>query len=169
VKTLGQISIDISTNKSISSSNKIDGEFRFFSCSCEESSHNEGYYEGNYIIHGSRGSTIKDSIFITNNEKFAIGTSMFITKINEIYNYRYIYYYLKINRKIFDKYINGSAIPMITKDDYYNSIKIPIPSLEVQNKIVEYLDNKNKIINDLKKEIDENQKEMSEFMKNSLV
>ena len=169
IKKLGHISIDISTNKNISSSNRIDGEFRFFTCSCKESCHKEGYYEGNYIIHGSIGSTIKDSIFITNNEKFSIGTSMFITKINENNNYKYIYYYLKINKKIFNNIINGSAIPMINKEDYYNSIKIPIPSLEVQNKIVEYLDNKNKIIKDLEKEIDDIKNEAEEFMKNSLL
>jgi len=168
IKTLGEISTDILTNKNISSSNRIDGKYRYFSCSCQESSHNEGYYEGSYIIHGSRGSTIKDSIFITNNEKFAISTSIFITKINEIYNYRYVYYYLKINMKIFDKYINGSAIPMITKYDYYNSIKIPIPLLEKQNEIVEYLDYNNEVINNLEKEIEFNKKKTDEFFKQIL-
>ena len=48
-------------------------------------------------------------------------------------------------------------------------MKIPIPSLEVQNKIVEYLDNKNKIIKDLEKEIDDIKNEAEVFMKNSLL
>ena len=78
---------------------------------------------------------------MTNNEKFAIGTSMFISEVknkNECVS-KYIYYYLKLNQSIFSKYINGTAIPMISKSNYYD-IKIPIPSLERQQEIVKYLD-----------------------------
>jgi restriction endonuclease S subunit len=143
LKTLGEVCEDIITSKNIPSSDRVDGTFRFFTCSREESTHNEFHYDGTFIIHGSRGSTIKESIFITNNEKFAIGTSMFISKIkneneNEIV-LKYIYYYLRLNQFIFNEYINGSAIPMISKTNYYD-IKIPIPSLEQQKEIVEYLD-----------------------------
>lgn len=141
IKTLGEICEDISISKNISSSDRVDGIFRFFTCSREETSHNEYQYEGTFIIHGSRGSTIKESIFMTNNEKFAIGTSMFISKVknnNECLT-KYIYYYLKLNQLIFNKYITGTAIPMINKINYYD-IKIPIPSIEYQKEIVEYLD-----------------------------
>ena len=78
---------------------------------------------------------------MTNNEKFAIGTSMFISEVknkNECVS-KYIYYYLRLNKSIFNKYINGTAIPMISKSNYYD-IKIPIPSLERQQEIVKYLD-----------------------------
>jgi type I restriction enzyme S subunit len=141
IKTLGDVCQDISTNKNIPSSNRTEGIFRFFTCSRDETTHNEYHYEGTYIIHGSRGSTIKESIFMTNNEKFAIGTSMFISEIKnkEECISKYIYYYLRLNQSIFNKYINGTAIPMISKLNYYD-IKIPIPSIEIQNKIVEYLD-----------------------------
>lgn len=141
VKTLGEVCKDISTSKNIPSSDRIDGIFRFFTCSREETTHNEHHYDGTFIIHGSRGSTIKESIFMTNNEKFAIGTSMFISEVknrNECVS-KYIYYYLRLNKSIFNKYINGTAIPMISKSNYYD-IKIPIPSLERQKEIVKYLD-----------------------------
>jgi type I restriction enzyme M protein len=141
VKTLGEICKDISTSKNIPSSERVNGNFRFFTCSREESTHNEYHYDGTFIIHGSRGSTIKESIFMTNNEKFAIGTSMFISEVknkNECIS-KYIYYYLRLNQSIFSKYINGPAIPMISKSNYYD-IKIPIPSLERQLEIVKYLD-----------------------------
>jgi len=141
VKTLGEVCKDISTSKNIPSSDRVDGTFRFFTCSREETTHNEYHYDGTFIIHGSRGSTIKESIFMTNNEKFAIGTSMFISEIknkNECIS-KYIYYYLRINQSIFSKYINGTAIPMISKSNYYD-IKIPIPSIERQQEIVTYLD-----------------------------
>jgi type I restriction-modification system DNA methylase subunit/restriction endonuclease S subunit len=141
VKTLGEVCKDISTSKNIPSSDRIDGIFRFFTCSREETTHNEHHYDGTFIIHGSRGSTIKESIFITNNEKFAIGTSMFISEVknkNEC-DSKYIYYYLRLNKSMFNKYINGTAIPMISKSNYYD-IKIPIPSFERQQEIVKYLD-----------------------------
>ena len=140
MKTLGEVCNDISTNKNIASSERIDGTFRFFTCSREESTHNEYHYDGTFIVHGSRG-TIKESIFITDNEKFAIGTSMFISQVkdnNECLP-KYIYYYLKLNPSIFDKYINGPVIPMISKSSYYD-VKIPIPPLERQQEIVKYLD-----------------------------
>lgn len=141
VKTLGEVCKDISTNKNIPSSERNDGDYRFFTCSREYTSHEEYHYEGTYIIHGSRGSTITESVFMTENEKFAIGTSMFISEVinkKEVLT-KYVYYYLKFNTIVIDKYINGTAIPMISKANYYN-IKIPIPPLDRQQEIVKYLD-----------------------------
>ena len=141
VKTLGEVCKDISTSKNIPSSDRVDGTFRFFTCSREETMHNEYHYDGTFIIHGSRGSTIKESVFMTNDEKFAIGTSMFISEVKNKKECvsKYIYYYLRLNQSIFSKYINGTAIPMISKSNYYD-IKIPIPSLKRQQQIVKYLD-----------------------------
>ena len=140
VKTLGEIFDDISTKKNIPSSKRINGKYRFFTCSNKYSTHNEYYYEGSYLIHGSRG-TIKGSVFHTNNEKFSIGTSMFISEMKKDTNceLKYIYYHLKYKSNILDKYINGTAIPMINKNNFYN-IKIPIPPLELQKDIVEKID-----------------------------
>jgi restriction endonuclease S subunit/type I restriction-modification system DNA methylase subunit len=151
VKTIGEVCKDISTSKNIPSSDRVDGTFRFFTCSREETTHNEYHYDGTFIIHGSRGSTIKESVFMTNNEKFAIGTSMFISEVknkNECIS-KYIYYYLRLNQLIFSKYINGSAIPMISKSNYYD-IKIPIPSLERQQEIVDECEQITKSIDTIK-------------------
>jgi restriction endonuclease S subunit len=75
------------------------------------------------------------------NEKFAIGTSMFISKVidESVVLTKYVFYYLKLNPDVFKKYITGTAIPMINKANYY-SICIPIPSLEKQQEIVDQLD-----------------------------
>lgn len=165
VKTLGEVCKDISTSKNIASSKRVDGLYRFFTCSREETTHNEYHYDGTFIIHGSRGSTIKESIFMTNKEKFAIGTSMFISEVknnNECLT-KYIYYYLKLNQYILDKYINGSAIPMINKSNYYD-IKIPIPSLERQQEIVEYCEYNDTLITQLEKEIENNKKIANQFL-----
>jgi type I restriction enzyme M protein len=118
---LGDILKDISTNKNIPSSERKDGDYRFFTCSRESSTHNQFYYDGTYIIQGSRGSTINESIYITENEKFAIGTSMFISEIidTEKVNIKYIYYSLKLNTSNLNKFIHTTAIPMISKTNYY--------------------------------------------------
>ena len=132
-KKLGDLCNDTSTGKNIPSSERVDGEFKFFTCSRDYSTHNEFHYDGTYIVHGSRGSTIDESIFLTENEKFAIGTSMFLSKVkdeNELLS-RFLYYYLKFNRQIVNTHVNTTAIPMITKTKYY-TIEIPIPPLPIQ-------------------------------------
>jgi restriction endonuclease S subunit len=138
---LSDICDDISTNKNIPSSERIDGEFRFFTCSRDYSTHNKSHYEGTYLIHGSRGSTISESVFATYNEKFAIGTSMFVSEVkdkNRVYT-KYVYYYLKFNKNMIDNLVNSTAIPMISKTSYY-TIDILLPPLTIQQEIVESLD-----------------------------
>lgn len=159
---------DESTSNNIPSSERVDGEFRFFTCSRDYSTHNKGYYTGEYLIHGSRGSTINESIFITSKtESFAIGTSMFMSKSadNDKINLKYLYYYLKFNKELIDKKINTSAIPMISKSVYYD-IYVPVPSLEIQKSIVERLDKLQEQINCLEQIeslADENAKFILEF------
>lgn len=137
---LSDVCNDMSTNKNIPSSERKDGEFRFFTCSRDYSTHNESHYEGSYLIHGSRGSTISESVFITLDEKFAIGTSMFMSQVKDVrkVDLQYLYYYLKCNKEIVDTRVNSSAIPMISKSVYY-TIEITVPPIEFQKTIVLYL------------------------------
>jgi type I restriction enzyme M protein len=141
VKTLGEICKDVSSRKSIASSQRVSGDYKFFTCSPDVKTHNAFFYEGSYIIQGGCG-TILGSTHVTGvNEKFAIGTSMFISKVidESVVLTKYVFYYLKLNPDVFKKYITGTAIPMINKANYY-SICIPIPSLEKQQEIVDQLD-----------------------------
>ena len=140
-KKLKEILKDIPTTKTISSNDRKNGLYRFFSCSKDESTHNTFDYDGSYLVHGSRGSTIDESIFFTQNEKFSICTSVFLSEIINLnlYNLKYIYYYLKNNTEKINKLITTTAIPMISKTTYYD-IEIPIPPLSSQEQIVEALD-----------------------------
>ena len=140
-KKLKEILKDIPTTKTISSNDRKNGLYRFFSCSKDESTHNTFDYDGSYLVHGSRGSTIDESIFFTQNEKFSICTSVFLSEIINLnlYNLKYIYYYLKNNTEKINKLITTTAIPMISKTTYYD-IEIPIPPLSNQEQIVEALD-----------------------------
>jgi restriction endonuclease S subunit len=137
---LSDICNDVSTSKNIPSSERKDGEFRFFTCSRDYSTHNESHYNGTYLIHGSRGSTISESVFATDNEKFAIGTSMFLSEVKDKgkVELQYLYYYFKCNREIVDTRVNSSAIPMISKTVYY-TIEVVLPPIEFQRQLLERL------------------------------
>ena len=91
---------------------------------------------------------------------------MFISKIKD--NSKcldlYLYYYLKINKSIFDNYITGMAIPMINKNNYYN-VKIPIPSLEKQEEIIKDIQELDLLINDKKKILEKTKFEKEIFLK----
>jgi type I restriction-modification system DNA methylase subunit len=141
VKTLGEICKDVSSTKSIASSQRVSGDYKFFTCSPEVKTHNEFFHEGSYIIQGGRGTIIGSTHVTKVNEKFAIGTSMMMSKVidgNGVLT-KYVFYYLKLNPELFKKHITGTAIPMISKANYYN-ICIPIPPLEKQQEIVDRLD-----------------------------
>lgn len=152
---LGNLVNDISTTKTIPNKEIKEGIYDYYSCSRNSFKNDQYHYEGEYLIHGSRGSTISESVFYING-KFSLGTSVFLSSPKENYNIKYIYYYLKINHvKIFNSIITGGSIPMISKKTYYD-ILIPTPKIEIQTKCVEQL-------NDLS-----NQKEMINSMKDGI-
>jgi len=102
----------------------------------------------------------KDNIISSEYWLFCINNSIVLNK--------YISY-------IFESYIlsklehisDGVGIPRINKEKFYN-IQIPVPSLEIQNQIVEYCDKNNYIINLLEKEIENNKKLGSDYIKSIL-
>jgi type I restriction-modification system DNA methylase subunit len=115
------------------------------------------------ILNGCYGfvtEDTKDNIISSEYWLFCINNSIVLNK--------YISY-------IFESYIlselehisDGVGIPRINKEKFYN-IQIPIPSLEIQNQIVEYCDKNNDIINLLEKEIENNKKLGSDYIKSIL-
>jgi type I restriction-modification system DNA methylase subunit len=141
VKTLGEICQDVKTSKSIPSSKRVSGNFKFFTCSPDVESHDTSFYEGSFIIQGSRGTIVGSTHYTDKNEKFAVGTSMFLSKVidENVVLTKYVFYYLKFTPAVLRQHINGTAIPMINKENYYH-IQIPLPPLAQQKEIVERLD-----------------------------
>lgn len=141
-KKLADVLIDVNSSKMIPTGERVNGEYDYYSCSRNKLSSQIYHYEGEYLIQGSRG-TICESIFISNG-KFTVGTSVFIAKPNNsLVLIKYVYNFLKNNSYLYD--ISGASIPMISKKSFYN-IQIPIPSLEVQQSIVEFCENMQKKI-----------------------
>jgi type I restriction enzyme S subunit len=84
-------------------------------------------------------------------------------KYKNIVYIKYIYYYLLNNKEYIEKtYEKGCANKSLDVGNF-NLMKIPIPSLEKQKEIVEYLDFNNNLINNFNKEIENNKKQGETF------
>lgn len=85
---------------------------------------------------------------------------------NENINLRYVYHYLVYNKGHFQNIANNMQMPQISSNDT-EKYKIPVPSLEIQSRIVQVLDNFDKVCNDLNiglpKEIELRQKQYEYF------
>ncbi|EID24941.1 type I restriction modification DNA specificity domain protein [Streptococcus oralis SK1074] len=85
---------------------------------------------------------------------------------NENINLRYIYHYLVHNKEHFQNIANNMQMPQISSNDT-EKFKIPVPSLEIQSRIVQVLDNFDMVCHDLNiglpKEIDLRQKQYEYF------
>jgi type I restriction-modification system DNA methylase subunit len=84
-------------------------------------------------------------------------------EFNDKINIKYIYYYL-LDKKTYieDKYQKGLANKSLNVEKF-KLMKIPIPSIEKQEEIIEYCDNNLEIINNLKKTIENNKIMMKEL------
>jgi type I restriction enzyme S subunit len=109
------------------------GLYNFYSSSSKIKKCNINDYIDECIIIGTGG---KANIHIDNN--FSCSADNYIIKSIEQLN-KYIYYYLKLNIYLLEDGFNGAVIKHLSKE-YLKLIKIPIPSLEIQTQIVEYLD-----------------------------
>ena len=76
------------------------------------------------------------------------GNLLAISKDTSKVNLKFIFYYLQSNLKIIEKMFRGAGIKHPEMSSIL-SIKIPVPSLEVQNKIVEVLDSFSSLVRNL--------------------
>jgi restriction endonuclease S subunit len=122
---------------------------------------------------GSQKNIVGDNVglgknyYVTGKTACRSNVYALILKIDNV-SIKYLHYYLNLNRiKINNKAKFTTNLGVISKTDLSN-MKIPIPSLEVQNKIVENLDYNNEIIRNLEKEIELNKMKAEEFFKQIL-
>jgi hypothetical protein len=76
-----------------------------------------------------------------NSKAFITNHGIYIDKINDKILKDYIYYYLKSNQNELYKLQSGAGQPGIKKEQL-EEIKIPIPSLEVQERFIKFCENK---------------------------
>jgi type I restriction enzyme S subunit len=131
---LGDVCEFLPKSKHQASYGKKDGLYPFYTSSqfcnkfCDEYDYNDIC-----LIIGTGGCAN-----IKYNSKFSCSADNLVLKINEAYLSKYIYYYLLFNIIQLDKLFSGSGIKHISKEKLKN-LKIPLPSLEVQQQIVDEL------------------------------
>jgi len=135
MKTLGEVCKFLPKSKRQASYGEKQGQYPFYTSSQTCSKYCDEYdYEDECLIIGTGGNAnIKYS------SKFSCSTDNFVIKINQGQLVKYIYYYLLINIEILQRGFVGVGLQHISKE-YSSNIKIPIPSLERQQEIVNYLD-----------------------------
>ena len=89
-------------------------------------------------------------------------------KNKSLFNIKYCYYYLGENLEMMSQLYTGVAIKNISKTSIKN-IKIPIPSLEIQNRIVAKYEETEIHNRQLEKKIQNNKIEASLFLTNNLI
>ena len=161
VKTLGEV-CNFKNGKGIKKDTLIEGEYPVIGGGQKPMGfHKEYNADENTILCSSSGAYAG---FISKYDKKVWASDCFsiIPKNNSINN-TYLYYLLKtIQDKIY-KLQTGTAQPHIYSKVLQN-IKIPIPSLERQQEIVEYCENNDTLIKQLEKEIENNKKQAQQFI-----
>ena len=78
---------------------------------------------------------------------FVSSNNIIIQSFDEkILSYKYLYYFLDNIKESF--YVESASYPKFDKN-IFDQTKIPIPPMEIQNKIVEILDKFNSLINNI--------------------
>jgi len=165
VKTLGEVcSIDYGTR--IVKGNNTEGEYPVYGSGRAMFSTNTFNREGYNILIGRFALSLECVRFIT--EKIFLNDSgLSIKPKTDILLHKYIGYYLLHNQNIIYNCARGTAQKNLEMD-IFKSIKIPIPSLECQQEIVKYLEYNDFLIEQLKKEIENNKNQAKLFLERSV-
>jgi len=138
IMKLGDILKDHPVKTPISTTKCDNGEYKLFSSSVDVFHHSTAEFKnGEYLLQGSRG-TISGATHYCSTPFSASNNVFVLSSKNDTVILKYVYYYLKTS-KIADSTATTSIIPMLTKT-MFKDIKIPIPSLELQKKIIQKLD-----------------------------
>lgn len=152
-KKLGDICKFMSKSKRQASYGKDIGEYLFYTSSKKIQRCDEADYDDECLIIGTGGNA---NIKIDNN--FSCSADNFVLKSNnDNIITKFIYHYLSNNIDVLENGFNGTTIKHLSKD-YLKNIEIPIPSLEIQERIVEQLDVINSNIEKSKQMVDEYRK-----------
>jgi len=159
-KTLGDV-CEFQNGKGIKKDSLIEGEYPVIGGGQNPMGFHNKYNTNENVILCSSSGAYAGFISKYNKKVWASDCFSIIPKDNSLNN-NYLYYLLKIQQDKIYKTQSGSAQPHVYSKDL-QEFKIPIPTLEKQQFIVEYLDFNNNLINNLNKEIENNKKQSESF------
>ena len=148
---------EFKSGKPINKENRNGTLYPYFSSNGIDGYVDEYLFDGQYVIIAQDGTIGATHLY---NGKFYPSNHVWIIKSTQ--NIKYIYYYLKFNID-YSQFITGSVIPKLSKNNAEN-MEIPIPSLEVQKKIVEQLDLMDDNIKKYTKQIEETKNKMKNYI-----
>jgi len=167
-KTLGEICKIIKGNKIKSKLGNKEGLYPIYYCSILGCLYMDEYkYDGYGMIINKTNGIGKCMIYL-GDKKYNVGENTIHFQGNTKELNLYIYHYLLHNLNLLENKFIGQNQKSICENDL-KSIKIPIPSLEIQEKINGYLKPNLEIIDKLKKENEKNVDIIKSFMKNILL
>ena len=166
IKTLGEV-CTFKNGTNITKDKLINGDYPVIGGGQKPLGYHNEYNVVENTILISKDGAYAGYISKYNSKIFVSNHGIYIDKIDDTILKDYIYYYLKsIQNKIYQLQL-GTAQPGIKKEQL-ELLKIPIPSMEKQLEIVEYLDFNNDLIKTLEKENEINKKNAEQLLKNVL-
>jgi type I restriction-modification system DNA methylase subunit len=158
VKTLGEVFKEVKTGKDVVATDRKKGEYPFYGANGIIDYVDSYIFDGKYLLTARTGSL--GSLHISNG-KFWCSGDVHRMEFENHTLLSYTYYYLQTID--FQKFRTGAAHPKLSGSSL-KSIKIPIPSLERQQEIVEYCEYNDTLIKQLEKEIENNKKQALQFI-----
>jgi len=148
---------EIKTGNSLSKEEKVEGLIPYYGSNGPIANYNVCQLDGEYIITGRVG-TVGKYFFVDG--PFSICDNAFYIKNNTENNTKYIYFNFQYNTVID---CNDTCISQISKS-YFNNVKIHIPPIEIQKEILAKIEPKEKLIQELEKNIERAEQEAKEIM-----
>lgn len=121
--------------KSLPASKRISGDFPVIGSNGIDGYHNEYIVDGPAIIIGRKGSAGKVNLIVEN--CFPIDTTYFLKPDSNQLNFAFAYHSLQ--RINLTGLAAGAGVPGLNRNDVYETL-IPLPPLNIQQKIVEEID-----------------------------
>jgi type I restriction enzyme S subunit len=165
IKTIGEV-CDIDYGTRIVKSNNIEGEYPVYGSGRAMFTTNKYNREGFNILIG-RFALSSECVRFINEKIFLNDSGLSIKPKNDLILHKYLGYYILLNQNIIYEIARGTAQKNLDIDGF-KLLKIPIPSIEKQEMIVEFLDSLNEIINDNKNKIEKIKKLNELYLKNTL-
>lgn len=147
---LGKICDFLPTTKHTSSIGKNTGKYRFYNSSQKNKLYLDTceIKEESIIIGNGGGICVHYDTQFTPSKHVTVCQVIKKSKIKS----KYVYYYILQNVNKLVRMSAGSTIKWLNKTNM-GKMKIPIPSLKIQNKIIKYCDNINNMINNMERQI----------------
>ena len=160
IKTLGEV-CDIDYGTRIVKNNNIEGEFPVYGSGRATFTTNTYNREGYNILIG-RFALSEECVRFIKNKIFLNDSGLTVKSKTDIILHKYIGYYLLHNQSIIYNCARGSAQKNLDINEFKN-IKIPIPSLEIQERLIKEIEDIDILIN-LRKDANENLKKEKEYL-----